>query len=323
MPEHKITSLQISDSSRSSLHSCARKLEFRKFYHHSRREESLPADAGSALHAAFQNWLIYKDLEQAVFTLQMTYPIHLLSNPMADRSLEACYATLLAMTEANMGEYELAYIEHNGILKPAIEVPFEIRFTGFNLSGESADSADSAAAACPVSYIGFIDAVYHNNFDKSFIVCDIKTHRNKMSDLTALYKYQDQCLPYALILERAMNQPIDNLVVKYFSCYVDVFEPRVATYDFIKSKTDIDDWTRGIALDLQLLRLYYQTDWFPRNGKSCTNFNRVCSHFDYCSSRDHETIEKMLAFERQTNGFTATSRQPVEPWIIIDLEIAE
>lgn len=317
MQKHKLDKLVISDSSRSSLHSCARKLEFAKFYQHSKREESIPADAGSALHAAFQNWLIYKDLDQAIFTLQMEYPIHLLSNPMSDRSLEACYATLLAMTEANMGEYELAYIEHNGVAKPAIEVPFEIRFTDFQL-----DDSASGEATVPVSYIGFIDAVYHNNFDKSFIVCDIKTHRNKMPDLTANYKFQDQCLPYALILERAMNQPIDNLTVKYLSCYVDVFEPRIASYDFIKSKTDIDDWTRGIALDLQLLRLYYQTDWFPRNGKSCMSFNRTCSHFDYCTSRDHDVIEKMLAFEKATQPESA-KRQQVEPWIIIDLEIAE
>lgn len=222
----QINSLRLSESSRNVLRSCPRKLEFRKFYMHSRRDESLPAGAGTALHAAYQNWLVHKDFELACWQLLLHYPFKFEHNPMKDRSVQACYATLKAMTEfSQYGQYELAYINVNGENRPGIEVPFQINIANFSLD-------DSRFV--PVTYVGFIDVVFYDIITGDFVVLDIKTHRNNMDDITAVYKFQDQCLPYAMVLERALNHPIDMLDVRYMSCYIDTLEPQIRDYSFIK-----------------------------------------------------------------------------------------
>lgn len=310
---YAIDKLVLSHSSRQLLASCARKLEFRKFYECSRRDESLPADAGSALHAGYQMWLDTKDKEASLWAMMSSYPIQWATTPTASRSLEACYATLVAMMNSHqLNGFELVRVNVNGELKPAVEVPFVINITDFDLYSDE-------LTRVPVSYVGFIDLILYNILTDEYIVVDIKTTGRNMADMTPVYRFDDQCLPYALVIDRLIGRPMTQLPYKIFSCFIDLFEPRIKLYDFTKNEAEIHDWTRGLWLDLQLIKTYYESQWFPRKASACTAWNKTCQYFDFCESRDSKTINVMLDF--------ANDREPAKPlptpWITLDLSFAD
>ncbi len=305
----QIKSLAVSHSSMSMFHSCARKLEFRKFYMHPGRDRSLPADAGSALHVGYQAYLVSRNKEEALAKMALAYPIDLCDNPMWARSLESCVATLEAMMSAdNLIEYELAHVDCiDGVNRPAVEVFFKINIKNFSLS----DTEE-----VPVSYVGFIDAILYNHLLDEYIVCDIKTHADRHDDLTAKYALSGQCMPYGIVLERMLEQQLEQMVVKYLSVKIDILEPKVALYSFDKTQQDIQDWAKGLLVDLQQLKLFYNMQWLPRNGENCFGWGKPCNFFDVCESRDEDYIQAMILSNKQPY---TTRDDPV--WIECDLDL--
>ena len=311
-PFADMTELRISDSSlNGGYKSCARKLEFRKFYNVPGSSRSLAGDVGNALHAGWQNYVVTNDKQAAMGAMMLAYPIDLNSNPSDYRSLEACYATLNKMFDStHLIEYEIAQIKClDGITRPAVEVPFLIKIKNFSLSDEK---------VVPVHYIGFIDLILKHRIDESFIVVDIKTHRQNADDMTPKYMYDEQCIPYGLILERILGHDLEGFFTWYYSVYVDITKPRVKVYKFPKNQYDIRDWARGFYNDLETVKRFYNAGWFPRSGKSCMNFNKPCEFFDICNSRDKSVIEQYIL-----SNFKSPSIDRFKgPWIEVELELA-
>ena len=160
--------LNISNSSLSTYtQTCERKFEFRKFFHHSRRDDSEPGDVGNCLHRVQQTYLKTGSQEKAIHTLLIEYPIKYGTKPMQTRSLEACYQTALAaMNSQELARYDLAYIEHDGEEKPAVEVPFRI-----NLLTNLAKFTDEPPY--PIYYIGYIDAIFYDALLGTYVILDI------------------------------------------------------------------------------------------------------------------------------------------------------
>src|ERR1700761_1328383 len=133
---YDIKHLFLSHSSGRLLESCARKLEFRKMYAHPGKDRSVPADMGTALHRGVQTYLITKDQDKAIIEYMLSYPIDLCQSLMDKYSLEAGYNTLMAiMNEQSLVEYELIKVNClDGVIRPAVEVPFQIDFTDYLLS---------------------------------------------------------------------------------------------------------------------------------------------------------------------------------------------
>ena len=303
----QLTELQLSESSREVLHGCPRKLEFRKFYQHSSSTETLPTGAGHALHAGYQEWMVSRDETKAIYAMMDRYPIKFATTPNASRSLEACYATLLAMIgNQSLQRYELCTFVVDGVSHPAIEVPFRLLIKDYNLDDNT-----------PIVYVGYIDLVLFDRYTNEYVIVDIKTTTYSLADLTPKYKFDNQCVPYAMVLQRLLKSEkaisIQELQVKYLVVHIDILEPHVRMYEFDKSAIDVNDWARGFVKDLHDLKMYYQSGWFPRRGSSCLSWGKTCTHFLYCSTRDHATIEKMLELEPKYEG------KPIEPWIEIDL----
>lgn len=305
--------LRLSYSSIATFRSCARKLEFKKFYPLTARDESVDTGVGHALHAGYQNYLIHRDRDQAIFAMMLDYPIHLNSNPTHVKSVEACYPTLNAMMDTGaFTEYEIATVKClDGETRPAIEVPFQIDLTGFNLANN-----DFTDTPIPVIYVGFIDAILYDKIRDEYIVIDIKSTRWHLNDMTAVYHFDEQCIPYAIVLERILGHALNSLTVKYMSVFVDITKPKVTSYEFIKNKTDVEDWARGLLVDLQTIKMYYNMQWFKRNSNGCVAFNRVCQFFEVCNLRDQETITEYL-----TLGQPEIKEMPFEPWIKLEMEL--
>ncbi len=308
---YNIDRLRLSASTLNTFRSCPRKMEFRKFYKHaSDPEENLPGDVGNALHRGYQSYLIHRDKDKAIYDMMMAYPIHLNSNPVNARSIEACYATLqLMMNTPAFLEYEIAQVKClDGKTRPAVEVAFEIDIKNFSVSSYK---------NVPVTYVGFIDAILYDRMLNEYIVMDIKTTRYNLSDMTPVYMFDDQCIPYAIVLERVLGHAIDSLNIKYMSVYVDIKEPKTRIYPFVKGKDDIADWARSLYIDLQDMKRFSDLHWFKRNHNSCVSFNRTCAFFEICNKRDVQGIQRFLLMNDE-----AYVEKKIDPWIKMELELA-
>lgn len=315
--------LRISHSSRGLLHSCARKFEFQKMYEHPKNDESIAAEAGNALHRGFQHYLVHRDEERAIVEFALNYPLHLCDNPMHDRSLEACYYTLEAMiSEASMWQYDLATVNClDGVVRPAVEVPFEIELVNYSLvDGQQ----------YTVFYTGYIDAIFFDRATGEYVVVDIKTTQRKLNDFNPVYEFSEQCVPYGLVLEYMLGKEIRGFEVKYFSCNIDVLNPDVRMYPYHKSSQDIEDWFRGLLMDLAQLKLFIAMDWFPRNGggSSCLAFNRPCYFFDICRERNKEIIQQIVLNGKEEAKravdeavWSKSGREEWKPWVKFKLEV--
>lgn len=316
--------LFISHSSQKLLHSCARKFEFRKMYNHPKRDSNLKAELGKALHRGFQDYLVHGDEDKAIWEFMTAYPIHLCDSDTDYSSIQTGYSTLMGIIHAiPMQEFELAKIKCiDGVVRPAIEVPFEITLEGYSLE----DGKNYT-----VSYTGYIDAILFNVREGTYAVVDIKTTQWKLNDFTPLYQFSEQCVPYGLILEYMKGETINNFQVKYLTCQVDLLEPNIQLYSFEKDRGDIEDWFRGLIIDLNLIKMYRSMAWYPRTGggSTCISFNRKCEFFDICLARDPDTIrsmieteiESMTQYELDEALVSKTLRQNWEPWVKFSLEV--
>ena len=304
-----IDKLRVSYSSMKTLDSCARKLEFKKFYPSMVRDESLDGEVGHALHDGYQHYLVHQNREAAILAMMLSYPIHLNSNPSNPKSLEACYPTLNAMIDTGAFlEYEIAEIKClDGVVRQAIEVPFQIDIVGFSLS----DTKN-----IPVIYVGFIDAILYDKLLDEYLVVDIKTTRWNLEDKTPVYHFDEQCIPYAMVLERILGHSLDNLTVKYMSVYIDIEKPKITPYEFKKTRADIEDWARGLLIGLQSIKMYYQMGWFKRNSNACTAFGKTCAYFGICNQRDDKQITRFLTMDQEPYV-----EKEIIPWIKLNLEL--
>lgn len=309
-----IPTLRTSNSSLSMLQSCARKFEFRKMYAHQHKDDGFAASVGNCLHAAYQEYLISGDEDAALIKLLLSYPMELAhadQNGARDRSLEACYATFQTLKDhAKLGEFELATVNClDGQVRPAVEVPFEIVLGNFQVSDRY---------KLRVTYTGYIDAILYNRLEHAFRVVDIKTHRQKMYDLSAKYIFDEQCLPYGIMLEHVLGEQITSFEVSYLSCYVDLENPRTDLYSYHKGQDEIRDWYFGLLLKLGSIGTYLDNDWWPRNSNACIAYNRPCGFLDVCSSRNRELIQRVIL-----QGAEATPNRSTdfEPWVRFVLEV--
>jgi hypothetical protein len=309
--------LQVSYSSLNrTYNSCERRFELNKLYAATHFSESLAGDAGNALHKAQQAYWITGDKVAATWALMQHYPIKYQKSVNMKRSLQECYATLLAMMDSKaLAAYELAKIKiSNGRIVPAVEVPFAINL--LTKDGTPFFLTLPDGRLLKVVYVGYIDAILYDAFNDIYIVCDIKTTQKYRTDYTPMFQFDSQCLPYAFVLEKILGLQFDTLTVKYFVSYIDALEPRALMYTFEKTKNDVLEWARWLAKTLREIRMYTQMNWFPRNGLACDTFG-VCAHSVYCHTRDRNEIERYLELSTTRKD----DRPPFEPWFELDLHL--
>lgn len=287
--QYPIKWLALSHSSRSSFRRCTRLLEFSKMYGDSEeKEEMFAAECGKALHVGFQDYLIFRDEDQAVYKFILAYPHELefaRDENHRNRSMEACYATLMELIRSPLlDRYELIHIKTRfGDTRPAVEVPFAIEIVG-------------SPFPLPVWFVGFIDAILYDKVDDTYLVDDIKTTRMNITDYSARYEFDEQTVPYGIILEHILGKQIDQFKVSYLSAYIDLLEPKVSMYPFTKTRDHINDWHRGLCEDIARISRYYRKQWWPRatNGETCFSFNKPCWFADYCSNRNPDIIRRLV-----------------------------
>lgn len=325
--------LRVSYSSMNVFSSCERKFEFQKLYpQKSRDREMFAADVGTALHHGYQDFLIHGDREKATWEFMKDYPYGLeYQQKFQDRSLEAALATLDEMFDAeSMTDYELAEIKRpwtikesadlairaslgdplegidpSGIIVPAIEVPFEIRFKGITLPDGRG-----------IAFVGFIDAIMRNLINGRFRTTDIKTHRRSLHDATAKYQFDDQQTPYGIIVEHLQGNPVEEFEVLYLDSYIDVLEPRVQLYPFARSHEDVQEWLLNRVMQFQSIQRSLESDYFPRTSGGCLFYNQPCYFLEVCQTRDRKMAEAWLLM-----GEEPAPPRFEQPWVVAEIDV--
>lgn len=301
--------LNVSYSSLNLADSCLRKFEFNKLYpRRARDRDAFAADVGTALHHGYQNFLVNQDPDLALWALMEDFPYESEFNQARDdRSLEAAIATLDEMiAEAKMSEWELMTIMRpDGVVVPAIEVPFELRLKGLDLPDGRG-----------VAFTGFMDAALRHVARGDIRTMDIKTHRRHLEDATPKYRFDGQQVPYGICLEHIQGHPVDEFEVLYLDCYVDLVSPRVHLYPFRKDSTDLQEWLINTVLRVQRIIRAMEMDYFPRTDGGCLNWNRPCYFLEVCQTRDREAVEEWLMMGEEPE------HRPVEtPWITAEIDV--
>lgn len=333
--------LRVSYSSLGTFSSCPRKFEFDKFYPKRDRsyEDNYAADVGKALHAAYQNYLIHGDQDKAILELMRTFPFELEYQQTNDyRSFDAALSTLEEMfAEIRMDEYELAQIkrpwtpnemadfairaahgdpligvEPTGLVVPAIEVPFEIRFKGLVIP-----PCARYPEGANISIIGYIDAIMRHHMTGLYRTLDIKTSRDNLKDATPKFKYDTQQVPYGIVVDHVAQGIVDEFEVLYLSCYVDLTEPRVDLYPFMKRRYDVEEWAMNKILQFQNMAKMAASDFFPRTDNGCLFYQKPCRYLEPCGSRDREELEAWFLLGEEP----AKDRDDFHPWIVADVDV--
>lgn len=312
-PFPELSKLEWSHSSRSTFNSCPRKFEFRKIYNNSRRTEGLASGAGISLHSGIQNWLQFKDVDRAIWAMIKEYPIKFQKSWAVDNSLAGCYRTLIAMMNwEKLDEYELATLQKpDGTTVPGVEVPFILRISKYPFYSDG--------RTIQVDYVGYIDLILYHIMENEYLPWDVKT-TTKDTDKAVEFCFSEQMVPYGLILEAILGRDVNKgFEIGYWSARINHIEPKNTYYSFHKTQNDLQDWMQGYLFDLDAVRRYYNLGWFARNGNSCMTWNRPCTFFDFCETRNPKTIEVMLELDAANQKETEREK----PWIIVELDYQE
>lgn len=315
--------LRVSYSSLNVASTCWRKFEFRKLYPKKvwTGEDFYAANVGKAIHEGYQNYLVSQDKESAIWAMMQTFPFEAEIQQSNDsRSFEAALSTFEEMlSEVRIQEYELAKIRRpnnpaeilqglsGGVVVPAIEVPFEIRFKGITLPDGRG-----------IAFTGFIDAILRNHLSGLFRTTDIKTTRVNMRDSTAKYQFDSQQVPYGIIVDHVAQGEVDAFEVLYFDCYVDLLEPTVKLYPFMKTRTDVQEWITNKVLQFQNIQRFMVADYFPRAESGCLAWQKPCVYLEPCISRDRASLTEWFLM-----GEEAAKEEEFFPWIVADIEVGE
>lgn len=301
--------LRVSYSSLNTFSSCPRKFEFSKLYDRRARDfDTFAADVGTCLHQGYQNYLMYRDEDKALWAMLESYPYEGYWHQENDyRCVEACIVTLEAMIESDsMLEWRVAEIKKpDGEIVPAIEVPFELRLKGINLPDGRG-----------IAITGFIDALLRNVMTDRFRTWDIKTHRRTLKDATAKYKFDEQQVPYGIVLEHIQGNSVSEFEVCYLDTFVDLAAPAVEPYYFMKDSDAVQEWLMNTVLKCQQIQRFMEMNYFPRTSGGCMNFNKPCFYLQPCELRDKDAIQAWLL-----EGQAPEHREPEVPWVLASIDV--
>ena len=319
--------LRLSYSSLNVFASCPRKFEFDKFYPKKPRvgDDNYAADVGTAIHRGYQHYLATNERDESVWIFMQAFPVADEWNQPNDyRSFEAALATLEEMFDSvRMLEYELARIRRpntvaelaagleGGVVVPAVEVPFEIRFPGLEIP-PCAAFPDGAG----IAVIGYMDAVMQNMSTSMYRTLDIKTSRMKLLDATAKFKFDAQQVPYGIIVDHIAQGQVESFEVLYLDCFVDLLEPSVQLYPFIKTRGDLQDWATNKLIQFRQIAGFAGSDYFPRTDGGCLFYNKPCRYLEPCVSRDRESLVAWFL-----EGETPAEQEPFFPWVVAEIDL--
>lgn len=285
--------LVLSGSTASSFSSCERFFHYNRNFLNPKGGPSHAADVGTAIHEALQHWLVHKNVDQALMQLLLNYPAATDHLPAAkSRDLEAATSAVLDAMEAFNSRLPIEY-ENLEVATlrtadektvPCTEIVFEI-YVEQNILPEY-----------DVYIAGAMDMIMFTPFDSTYIVADIKTHRDsKASLIQEKFEFSNQTLPYHLVLSHISGEATTSFDVLYWTVFIDIENPDSQFITYRKTQKDIEDYLLTFAKLLHRIRVNIDTNHWSRSHGYCTSWARVCRFKDVCrSNKGNDYIQDLI-----------------------------
>jgi len=306
-PNKELPWLRVSHSSTNTFAFCPRKFEFQKLYGQGKErpdDDSIPAAVGRAFHRAYQEFVVSHDENRAYYELLRAYPWELaLTVQQNRRTWDVVMSTFEeAIKQFHMWDYDIMRFKRpDGVEVPCVELPFELRFLNTEMPGFAG-----------IAFIGYIDLVLLHKATKEILATDIKTHQSTIRDRTAEYMYNSQQIPYGVVVEHLLGNPVESFNVSYHDCHLSLPEPRVQVYEFTKTQGAIQEWLTAKILQFRSIKSMLELELFSRRESGCVAFNYPCKFLDICVSRDSRNIQAW--FDQLENKVDDWN-----PWIVADV----
>lgn len=306
--------VNLSYSSHKTIRHCPRRWQMAKQFHQPKydNEDNHAATGGKAGHEYIQTLLAGGSEQDACMRFFETYDFEGEANASEyNRKYRTFEAQLYAAQELHrhigLTPDDVAKVNVNGNLLPAIELKFKFVI-------------DNPANANIYTYRGLIDLATYSPITNRHIARDFKFHRdNKVmgDDASHKYQYDEQLVPYGLVLQHTTGKPINRFNVAYHTAYVDIVDAYPVSYTFEKTEADVHGWFTNLSLTIAMIESYYNNPVWPRSISGCDMFGKPCKFFRHCHLEDHDELQEAILGRRKPKP-----DPPFGEWITIELEVA-
>lgn len=291
-----INPIRLSYSTMELLNSCERKFQIERLLTtESIREDSPNFSFGAAFGVGIASFMQHKDINKAVFDTWIAFGF---GAEDATKNCLSCVNAVLAMCDTivdEFGDYDIAYF--NG--KPAAELSFKL------LIDEGS------------YYVGYIDLVVQNRYDKRYAIVEVKTTAMSLLDISPMYANSSQAVGYSIILDKIAGADIVDYDVIYCVAQLNSRTPFSVKSIILPIKKTLNDrlhWFISLGLDVERIERMMELNTFPRRGGSCLKYNRPCQHFSTCHLQGLDTY-KVVDVDTIDYDFTYTLDEVIQEHI--------
>lgn len=248
------------------------------------RHSSAASLIGTAVHEAFQFYLITRNLDGAVKVLMLKYPIKLKKAMQGNYHFLTAYHILRELVNwFESSNYDLLYINE----KPAIEFKVDTTYLIAHTPAARKVTLDK------VNYIGFIDAIFIDRSTGEIVVCDIKTSSTTSSEEEELSKYalSPQTVEYVTNIlnllgfdQQESTSLISSIKVLYLICRFKGIECAINPLFLSKTPECVDNLMNGLRQVVRLIESNgLSTSAYYKSG-NCVTYGTRCPFFEWCQS---------------------------------------
>jgi PD-(D/E)XK nuclease superfamily len=257
---------QLSNSTLSTKHTCARKFQIQKLTQPDRVKYAY-LEFGTVLGIGIQLATAGMAEQDIIFEMMKAWKMQLDDDSRAKQRQtfwHAVHAVLLfnrQIKDSIFGaDWELAIIDG----KPAIELGFRIALpNGFY-------------------YRGYIDLILQNKKTGEIMVVEAKNSSLKYSN-EAQWKNSGQALGYSLVLDYLKPELSSyRLLFLVYLTHNSEFIP----YPFVKQSSQRARWLESLITECEDVARWEQKDTFPMYGDACFKYSKPCEFFDTCEFSD-------------------------------------
>lgn len=254
------------------------------------RHSSAASLIGTAVHEAFQFYLITRNLDGAVKVLMLKYPIKLKKAMQGNYHFLTAYRILRELVNwFENSNYDLLYINE----KPAIE--FKVDTTYLIAHTDKYDKVQAARKVTldKVNYIGFIDAIFIDRSTGEIVVCDIKTSSTTSSEEEEISKYalSPQTVEYVTNIlnllgfdQQESTSLISSIKVLYLICRFKGTECAINPLYLSKTPECVDNLMNGLRQVVRLIESNGLNSAAYYKSGNCVSYGTRCQFFEWCQS---------------------------------------
>lgn len=251
------------------------------------RRSSAASLIGTAIHEAFQFYLITRSFDGAIKVLMLKYPIKLKKAMQGNYHFLTAYRILRELVNwFEQGTYDLLYINE----KPAIEFKVD---TTYLIQHTNKSQSNREVELDEVNYIGFIDAIFIDRSTGEIVVCDIKTSSTTSSEEEEISKYalSPQTVEYVTNIlnllgfdQQEAASLISSIKVLYLICRFKGIEYAINPLFLSKTPECVDNLMNGLRQVVRLIESNgLSTAAYYKSG-NCVTYGNRCPFFEWCQS---------------------------------------